>query len=269
MASFESKILTDHSYEGIMNEVLPLVRKAGEIAIRMWQTSRNESTFKTDGSPVTSADIAIEKLLRNGINRLYPYDGIMGEEGSFIKTRSGRVWNIDPIDGTIQFMRGQDFWAILLALDDFRVGRVGIISFPARNELIYASRNNGCWEENRNGRSKLQVSGVSDLSEGYVLHNGLSFAQQANKVENLKNIVTRAYAERGYADAFGHAEVIRGNSDVMIDFLTEYHDIAAIRVAVIEAGGKWSSLDGTQDLSSKGSITSNGILHAEALSYFA
>ena len=265
----EHSISHGHSSE-LLENILPIVREAGRLALSL-QGELLKIDTKDDGSPVTHADRAVEAFLYETLESIYPEDGFQGEEESYRASKSGRNWVVDPIDGTIQFIRGQEFWSILVALDSSQGGHLGVISFPARDELIYAEKGSGCWEIDDKGSSKrLKVSDIDELSEAYVLHNGIEFARRAGHDRELCNALAIAKAERGYADAFGHIEVARGHSDVMIDFLTEYHDIAAVRVAVEEAGGRWSALDGTQLLGSQsnGSITTNGLLHEAMLLQF-
>lgn len=249
-------------YQQLLESTLPIVRKAGELALNLQQDVL-KIEIKDDRSPVTQVDHAIEQFLFDELGELCPDDGFKGEEKRSRASNSGREWVVDPIDGTVQFIRGQEFWSILVGLEQDGIGKVGIIAFPARNEIIYASAGNGCWEETDNGTRRLNVSVVTELSDSYVLHNGIEFARRVKRAGRLSGLLEVVGAERGYADAFGHMEVVRGRSDCMIDFLTEHHDIAAVRVAVDEAGGQWSALDGGQDLQldGPGSLTSNGHLH--------
>ncbi len=249
-------------YRRLVEDTLPIVREVSRTALALQQRTINVK-FKADGSPVTQADHAIEEFLFDELGRLTPDDGFKGEENRTRASSSGREWIVDPIDGTVQFIRGQEFWSILMGLEDQKVGKVGIISFPARNELIYASTGNGCWEETSGSVKKLEVSDTHELSRAYILHNGIEFARRVKRAKRLSVLLSSVGAERGYADAFGHMEVARGHSDCMIDFMTEHHDIAAVRVAIEEAGGHWSTLSGGQELGQEdaGSITTNGILH--------
>src|SRR5262245_47971245 len=73
---------------------------------------------KADASPVTIADKDNERLMLEAIEREFPADGILGEEGSSKPSKSGRRWIIDPIDGTRDFVRGNRFWCVLIALEE-------------------------------------------------------------------------------------------------------------------------------------------------------
>src|SRR5690348_206173 len=88
---------------------------AGENARRIRERGLTAET-KSDDSPVTIADKENERLIREAIEKEFPEDGILGEEGSNKTGTSGGRWIVDPIDGTRDFMRGNRFWCVLLAL---------------------------------------------------------------------------------------------------------------------------------------------------------
>ena len=85
-----------------------LATAAGENAKRIRSGGVSAET-KPDTSPVTIADQENERLVREAIEREFPDDGILGEEGSSKGGASERRWIIDPIDGTRDFVRGNRF----------------------------------------------------------------------------------------------------------------------------------------------------------------
>ena len=89
---------------------------------------------KPDASPVTIADKENERIVREAIEREFPGDGILGEEGSSRAGSSGRRWIIDPIDGTRDFVRGNRFWCVLLAVEEADESLAGVAHFPLLNE---------------------------------------------------------------------------------------------------------------------------------------
>src|ERR1043165_4617547 len=90
---------------------------AGENARRI-RAGGISAEAKADDSPVTIADKDNERLIREAIEREFPVDGILGEEGAAKTGSSGRRWIVDPIDGTRDFVRGNRFWCILIALEE-------------------------------------------------------------------------------------------------------------------------------------------------------
>ena len=113
---------------------------------------------KGDGTPVTAADRAAERLLREQLAADFPDDGILGEEEAPMAGRSGRRWIIDPIDGTKAFTCGVPLYSTLLALEDEHGIAVGVIHLPALGETVWAGRGLGCWSD----RGPARVSDARD-----------------------------------------------------------------------------------------------------------
>ena len=93
-------------------------------------------TMKGHLDLVTEADKSVEKHILEGLRRLFPNDGVLGEEGARLDAHSGRLWVVDPIDGTANFVRGNDQWAVSIGL--FADGRpqFGVLYAPVRDQLF-------------------------------------------------------------------------------------------------------------------------------------
>src|ERR1700760_1265838 len=100
---------------------------------------------KPDLTPVSDADHAVEKGLRETLSRVRPDDSILGEEFGGATTFAGRQWIIDPIDGTKNFVRGVPVWASLIALLVDGVPQVGVVSAPALHRRWWASAGAGAF----------------------------------------------------------------------------------------------------------------------------
>lgn len=81
---------------------------------------------------VTQADQDVEAFLTRRLGAVFPDDGVFGEEGAARPGTSGRLWVIDPIDGTFNFVRGSDQWAVSIGLYEDGRPRFGVIHAPAR-----------------------------------------------------------------------------------------------------------------------------------------
>ena len=90
--------------------------------------------MKSDGSPVTVIDQAVEMRLREMISDAYPDHGIDGEEYGEINPDKGYVWVLDPIDGTLPFIAGIPVYGTLIALLQDGIPVLGIIDIPATGE---------------------------------------------------------------------------------------------------------------------------------------
>ena len=130
-----------------------IARQAGEIALRYYRTGIAFEA-KSDDSPVTRADRECEQFIARELERAFPDDGLLGEEGAQKPSRSGRRWIIDPIDGTRDFVRGNPVWANLIGLEAGRRGggrirehaRAGrVVRSLARRRRIRQRRAHACF----------------------------------------------------------------------------------------------------------------------------
>jgi myo-inositol-1(or 4)-monophosphatase len=85
---------------------------------------------------VTAADQEVERLVTHSLLQAFPDDGVFGEEGASRPSKSGRTWVIDPIDGTFNFVRGGDQWAVSIGL--YEKGRpvFGVVHVPVRAQTL-------------------------------------------------------------------------------------------------------------------------------------
>jgi myo-inositol-1(or 4)-monophosphatase len=115
----------------------------GETRVRQWE--------KVPGHPVCEADLALDAMLRESLTAIDPTAGWLSEETADTVHRLGlsRVWVVDPIDGTRDYLRGRRGWAVSVALVEDGAVRIGILAAPARNELWVAQAGRGA---TRNGK---------------------------------------------------------------------------------------------------------------------
>ncbi len=117
--------------------VASLARTAGVLAMRQFaHVATLPVMMKGHLDLVTEADQAVEDHIIKGLRRLFPSDGVLGEEGARTEAISGRLWVVDPIDGTANFVRGNDQWAVSIGL--FADGRpqFGVLYLPVKNQLF-------------------------------------------------------------------------------------------------------------------------------------
>ena len=114
-----------------------LAREAGALALEHFA---GHASLAVDAKGpldlVTEADRAVEALLARRLAALFPDDGVFGEEGAATAGRSGRTWVVDPIDGTFNFVRRGDQWAVSIGLHADGVPRFGVIYAPVRDQLF-------------------------------------------------------------------------------------------------------------------------------------
>ncbi|MGQ0802851.1 MAG: inositol monophosphatase family protein [Actinomycetota bacterium] len=215
---------------------------------------------KPDRTPVTEADQAVETEVRARLARERPDDAIVGEELGV--TGSGaRRWIVDPIDGTVSFLRGVPIWAFLLALEVDGEMRVGVASAPAMGRRWWAAKGHGAFA---NG-DPIRVSAVSAVEDAMLCYtSGRSF-DEYGLGEQFRALSRRCWAARGFSDFWGHVLVAEGSADISVEPVMNLWDNAAIQVIVEEAGGRFTDLDGAARSDGGNALSSNGQLHDEVL----
>ncbi len=200
--------------------------------------------WKQDGSPVTEADRAAERAIRAVLQAAHPDYGILGEEyGGDDASGDGPSWIVDPIDGTISFARGIPLFGTLIALVDGGGSTVGLIDLPALDERFAGRKGGGV---TRNGQT-VRCSEQTDLSRSIVSLGDPICFEWAGVRPIYERLTREAPLVRGYTDAFGHAQVLAGGVDLMVDCDLNPWDAAATEILVTEAGGACVRRDREKD----------------------
>ena len=140
-----------------------ICQEAGQIALRQWPGHGHalESWEKVPGSPVCTADLAVDAFLRRELCALLPAAGWLSEESVDHPERLARglCWLVDPIDGTRDYIAGRPGWSVSVALVSAGKPLIGLLVAPARDENWTATAGQGAW---LNGR-RLAASTRADL----------------------------------------------------------------------------------------------------------
>jgi myo-inositol-1(or 4)-monophosphatase len=207
----------------VLEAVSAIVREAGAIA-----ASRRGTDFarweKVPGSPVCDVDLEIDSFLRERLTALDPEAGWLSEESLDASDRleRRRLWVVDPIDGTRDYLRGRDGWCVSVALVEDRSPLIGVLDAPARGEDWTAAKGLGAW---RNG-GRLRVSGRSALAGARVPADQLARADS--------DLVAVA---RPNSIALRIALVAAGEADLAATLRWGFEwDIAAAALIAAEAG---------------------------------
>jgi histidinol-phosphatase len=222
---------------------------------------------KPDLTPVTEADLAVEESLRRTLSRVRSRDAVIGEEHG-TTGHSQRQWVIDPIDGTKNFVRGVPVWATLISLVvDGRVV-LGVVSAPQLQRRWWASQGNGAWT----GRSLLkatrcQVSDVRRLEDASLSYSGIGGWDERGRLDDFLSLARRCWRTRAYGDFWSYMLIAEGAVDLAAEPELQVYDMAALDIIVTEAGGRFTSLDGTDGPFGGNALASNGHLHEAALAF--
>ena len=242
--------------ESLLSQAVHLAKLAGQVTMR-WYDGSPEVMVKEDGSPVTEADRAAERLLRTELVRHFPEDGVVGEEYADTGGSSGRTWFIDPIDGTQSFIRGVPLFATLLALEAEHGVAVGVIDLPALGETMAAGRGRGCYLNER----AVSVRRRADLEGAALCTSGFDLLP----VDMAERLHAGPMILRGWGDAYGYSLVASGRVDAMLDPIVNPWDVAPMAVILPEAGGMFTDLSGELSFRSGTGLATNGELHDAVL----
>ena len=229
---------------------IELARGAGKIALDQW--GKVERLTKThvaaNAEAVTEADRASQRHIVAGLKRRFPTDGILGEEsesGSSITFEctdpNGRIWVIDPIDGTNNFIAGLGAFAVCIGLLEAGRPRLGVV-FDVTRDLVYSSaEGEGAWVGTR--RLQAHQTPLSESSMLMLTSNLLTagrcpdyacrwIAQTDWKIRMLGSAALEA------------VQVAAGVAHGAITVNGKLWDVAAPAAIVLEAGGVITDLQG-------------------------
>jgi histidinol-phosphatase len=246
--------------DDVLAAAIEAAKAAGKIALKHFRTALTVET-KADGTPVTEADRRCEEKIVETLARAFPEAGFLGEEMGEQAGRTPSRWIIDPIDGTKNFVRGIPFFATLIALEEAGEITAGVIHAPASGDLLYARKGQGAFADGRRAR----VSTVSALGEAMLIHGGLRDLMASPYWAPFLELAARTARQRGFGDALGHIQVIRGSAEVVLEPEVKAWDLAATKIIVEEAGGRFSDLKGSPSVYNGTALISNGRVHDAVL----
>jgi histidinol-phosphatase len=211
---------------------------------------------KADGTPVTEADRAVERALRERLGAERPEDAILGEELGEAGA-AARRWVLDPIDGTEYFARGIPVWGTLIALEDAGGPLVAVVSAPALRRRWWAARDRGAYRDGQ----RIAVSRVATVAEAFVAHANLYLGFEVDADPLLR----AARLSGGYESFLALMLCAEGAVDAAFAPRGFLWDLLPAQLIVEEAGGRFTDFDGRRTAAGRGAIAANPVLHADLL----
>ncbi|MCD6311564.1 MAG: inositol monophosphatase [Elusimicrobia bacterium] len=217
---------------------------------------------KADGSLVSTADTAAEKLILDGLKKRFPSDSILSEESGRSSCEGEFLWIIDPLDGTHNYIKGLDIFGTSIAL--CRGGRpaAGVIYMPMTNELFYARKGGGAF---LNGE-KISVS-KRPMKEATMFFDSSIARVPERNLAALEKLYSRVFNIRMLGSTVaGLCHIAAGRAELEVEFCDVVWDFAAGLLIVEEAGGTATELDGgLWGPDTVGYVVSNGQFHEKIL----
>jgi histidinol-phosphatase len=239
---------------------LSLADAADAITMHYFQSATLNVRTKSDRTPVSEADEAAERAIREQLERERPDDGILGEEFG-VQAGNGRRWIIDPIDATKNYVRGIPVFATLIALE----GEVGVISAPALGRRWWASRGDGAF---CNGAA-IHVSAIDEINDALLCYDDISGFERFGLGKPFLSLMRRCVRTRAFGDFWSHMLVAEGAAEIAIEPEVAHWDMAAVQVIVEEAGGRFTNLSGERRADGGSGVSTNGLVHDAVLAAFA
>ena len=224
---------------------------------------------KEDGvnNIVTEMDIKSEKIIRERVEGKFG-GRFIGEESAEEIDLNGRVWIVDPIDGTVNYAKGIPLWTVSIALVEDGVPLAGVVYEPVRGSMYSAYRGGGAW---CNGEP-IHCSGTRNIQEG-ALVTGFPYNIAENPfgaIDTFSRVLYRGIAVRRLGSAaLDMAWVAAGIFDGFWEVALKPWDVAAGVLLVREAGGIVGSYGSTVSnddlLITDRVVGTNGLIHEELM----
>jgi histidinol-phosphatase len=246
--------------------------KADAMSLDCFRNSGLRVERKIDGTALTQADGAIEKMARKMVTESgVPLD-VYGEEQGTGGGKSGGAAAaghsvngarliIDPIDGTEEFSRGIPTFGTLLGIESNGEIVAGMCSAPALGTRWWAYRGEGAF---RNGE-KIRVSSTPRLSEAMVFTTGTGPSKTPEDRARIRRLLDASRNSRSLGGFWQHMLVAEGAIDAALDWTSKPWDLAPLGIIVEEAGGRSTNVQGDRTIYSGDFLSTNGILHEEAM----
>ena len=212
---------------------------AGELSLG-YQAQGVRPEQKPDLSPVTIADKEAEKLIVKLISEVFPDDGLLGEEGTERKSMNGRRWIIDPVDGTRDFVRGYDLWAVLIGFEVDGEVVAGVAHFPARKQMYSALKGSGAWLNEK----PIRISEITEISQALLCVNGLNTMRRQKFAPKIVDWMSRFWAVRSFGGALDAMMLCSGHAEVWIENTAKPWDLAPLKLIAEESGARFLNFDG-------------------------
>ena len=250
-----------------LDAVRMLAVRAGAILLEHYVQPKVK--WKGRGNPVTEADRLSSAFLVNGLKRLFPKDGILSEEepDGVDRLSKTRVWIVDPLDGTMEFINHVDEFAVMVGLSVEGTATLGIIYQPATQKLYYAALGSGAFLTEHRTTRLLQVSPESNPGEMTI---ALSRSHHSPDIDIIQREI--GINKRISCGSLGLKVglICEGRAHVYLhtDPYTSQWDTCAPDVILHEAGGRMTDLNdaplrynAAKVGNLNGVLASNGTIH--------
>lgn len=239
-----------------------IIKQAGKIALKYFGKLRKKDIeYKNPIDLVTIADKVVENFLKEQLMKKFPNSDFLCEESCHDEPKKNKIFIIDPIDGTTNFVHSYPLFSISLAYQENDSIQIGLVYLPYFDHLYYAVKGQGAFCN----KEKIHVSHHSQLIDS-LLVTGFACVRGGIKPDNVPLFNQLIYKiqeiRRDGSAACDLCYVAHGKFDLFWEMNLNTWDVAAGALIVQEAGGKVTDFDNqSQFITKKRIIASNGIIH--------
>ena len=253
-----------------LETIIDAITKAGDKILEVYE-SEFQVEKKDDNSPITKADLESNKIIKESL--LQTKIPILSEEDADDKSRtdSDKVWIIDPLDGTQDFVNKTGEFTVMVGLVENHVPVMGLVYWPTEKKLYFAEKGLGAFCHDLEGWTKISERGVEEITEPLALVSRHHLSDKEKKMLDhleIKNTANIGSSLKVMEIASGRADIYLTSTNKMKQW-----DTAASHCIISEAGGKMTDISGndliynTESVNHEnGLLVTNGLIHEEVVS---
>ena len=253
-----------------LETIIDAITKAGDKILEVYE-SDFQVEKKDDNSPITKADLESNKIIKESL--LQTKIPILSEEDADDKSRtdSDKVWIVDPLDGTQDFVNKTGEFTVMVGLVENHVPIMGLVYWPTEKKLYFAEKGLGAFCHDSEGWAKISVRGVEEVTESLALVSRHHLSDKEKKMLDhlkIKNTANIGSSLKVMEIASGRADVYLTSTNKMKQW-----DTTASHCIISEAGGKITDISGndliynTESVNHEnGLLVTNGLIHEEVVS---
>ena len=234
-----------------------LARAAGRLASDFWDR-RDTLAVELKGPQdfVSRADKEVETFIRRELAAEFPGDAFLGEEtAASFDGETDRLWIVDPIDGTTNFLRGIPYWNVSIAYTEKGTRMLGAVCDPVRDELFHAQRGGGAWRSRPGSDVRIACSATVALERAIVALGHHDRCPEPRYLALRAALMDRRAAFRNLGSAaLQLAHVADGRLDAFVELELSAWDAMAGLLLVEEAGGSVWPFPGADGLAARAPV---------------
>ncbi len=228
----------------LAKKVFKITDQASEVLMKYFKQAVNVEYKKDEFDPVTVADKESDSLIREQLHKEFPDDLILSEENDNIPNDyTGKVWMVDPLNGTKSFIKGTDTFGIVIGLVENGVPIFGCVKVPAKNQSFYAEKGKGAFQKVNGKFEKIHTASIYEIKEARLITR-----EPSGDIRPIEEKLDQIPFAQRIAEGSGAklCTIAQGEAEAHINtnMRAGKWDILAGQIILEEAGGAVTDMDG-------------------------